>query len=122
MAGGGFELFAQGVVGTDRVCELRLERLDLQHVGRRIDTEQHIALFTGRFGLDRHLDDAAAHLRHDGNGVLDYPYVGLDGANRLSSMISVNMPTTGIVTTMTCEVVFQGRSLNLKKISQTINA
>lgn len=46
----------------------------------------------------------------------------LDGANRLSSMISVNMPTTGIVTTMTCEVAFHGNSLNLKKISQTIRA
>jgi len=32
------------------------------------------------------------------------------------------MPTIGMVTTMTCEMVFQGNHLNLKKISQTKNA
>ncbi len=46
---------------------------------------------------------------------------GVDGANTLSSRIRAVNPTTGIVKTITIEIVFHGSHLNLKKISQTKN-
>ena len=45
-----------------------------------------------------------------------------DGANTLSSRIISVSATTGMVMTITIDVVFHGSHLNLKKISQTTNA
>jgi hypothetical protein len=45
-----------------------------------------------------------------------------DGAKTLSSRISAVSPTIGMVTTTTCDLVFQGSHLNLMKISQTKKA
>ncbi len=42
---------------------------------------------------------------------------GLDGAPMLSSRIMIVRPMIGIVTVMTCVVMFHGSHLNLKKIS-----
>jgi hypothetical protein len=44
-----------------------------------------------------------------------------EGAKMLSSMISTAMPTIGMMTTVTCEAVFQGSHFSLMKISQTKN-
>ena len=46
----------------------------------------------------------------------------LDGATTLSARIIAVRPTMGSVITITCETVFHGSHLNLKKISQTKNA
>ncbi len=43
----------------------------------------------------------------------------VDGATTLSTRIIVVRATTGMVMTITIEVVFHGSHLNLKKISQT---
>jgi len=45
-----------------------------------------------------------------------------EGATTLSVRIIVASATIGMMTTMTCDVVFQGSHLNLMKISQTRNA
>jgi hypothetical protein len=45
-----------------------------------------------------------------------------EGATTLSVRIIVVSATTGMMTTMTCDVVFHGNHLNLMKISQTKNA
>jgi hypothetical protein len=42
-----------------------------------------------------------------------------EGANTLRHRIIVAIPTIGMMATVTCETVFQGSHLNLKKISQT---
>ena len=45
-----------------------------------------------------------------------------DGATTLSVRISAVSATIGMMTTVTCDVVFHGSHLNLMKISQTKNA
>ncbi|MNU11356.1 hypothetical protein D3C72_2591290 [compost metagenome] len=45
-----------------------------------------------------------------------------DGATTFSVRTSSVSATTGIVTTMTMDVVFHGSHLNLKKTSQTASA
>jgi hypothetical protein len=45
-----------------------------------------------------------------------------EGATTLSVRIIVASATIGMMTTVTCEVVFHGSHLNLIKISQTKNA
>ena len=44
-----------------------------------------------------------------------------EGANTLRRRTSAVRPMIGIVITITCETVFHGSHLNLKKISQTKN-
>ena len=46
----------------------------------------------------------------------------VDGATTFSVRIIVASATIGMMTTVTCEVVFHGSHLNLMKISQTKNA
>ena len=45
-----------------------------------------------------------------------------DGATTFSVRIMIVSATMGMVTTMTCDVMFHGSHLNLMKISQTKNA
>jgi hypothetical protein len=42
-----------------------------------------------------------------------------DGAKMFRHRISVAMPMIGMMATVTCDTVFHGSHLNLKKISQT---
>ena len=53
---------------------------------------------------------------------VDAYYQQEEGEKILSSNISVIMPTTGIVKTITFATVFQGSNLYLKKINQTMPA
>ena len=68
----GARLLELGLVG----CRAGPRRTFSDLVGRRVDSEQHIALLHQPVRLDRHLDHPAAHLRDDLHRVLDHPHVG----------------------------------------------
>jgi hypothetical protein len=68
------------------------------------DLEQHVA-FHEPVGLDRHLDHPALHLRHDVDHVLITRTSLLDGAKTFNSRMRMVIPTTGMMTTITCSRV-----------------
>ena len=63
--------------------ELRFQRAHLELVGLGVQPEQHVALLHRAVRLDRHVDHAAAHLRHDVDHVLDDAHVGARGRHNV---------------------------------------